>query len=375
MTGNLIKYDERGRAGFHRLRAGRFQRGYTMVELLVALALSTIIAMAAVAALIVARQGFTAVDATSQLRDNGRFASDLIQRLSVQSGFQDVMFAGATRDSEFEVKGATVNPVPNITGFDNALIKVSSLPIVPDAFIARTSATSAQSGCSSTTDTACSNGSDVLVLRYQTSEGTLNSGVPDGTMINCVGAPETVFPTTKEDRIVSILHVARSDGGEPSLMCSYLGSSGTWQSEPIVEGVESFQVLYGVDGFTTGVKTQFTGPQDTVPDKYVRASDMVVANSPESAATYSNWRRVRSIRVGLVIRGPANSAAVKATNLSKMCALGVNPDVPANCVDESASETPPMGSEFPRKGAVTPDDRRLRQVITFTVFMRNVQSQ
>ena len=57
------------------------QSGLSLVELLVAMAISTVIAIAAVSALIVSRQGFTTVDAASQLRDNARFATDLIQRL------------------------------------------------------------------------------------------------------------------------------------------------------------------------------------------------------------------------------------------------------------------------------------------------------
>lgn len=348
-------------------------RGFTLVELLVALALSSLIAAAAVAALIAARQGFTSVDAASQLRDNGRFASDLIQRLVVQAGFEDVNFAAATRANEFTVAGGAANPEPNILGVDNAIVS-GSLPSVLTGFTLRPSATNTQTGCSSSTDTACANGSDVLILRYQTSEGIIESGTADGSMINCAGAAETTAPLNKEDRVISIFHIARSTAGEPSLMCSYqvVGST-TWQTQPIVEGVESFQVLYGVDGFTTA-NTQFSGPEDTVPDKYIRASQMVVGTA-NSAATYSNWRRVRSLRIGLVLRGPRNSAISRNTNITKLCALGVNPDVPADCVDKSGSESPPMGSEFPRAGSTIADDGRLRQTVTFTVFLRNVQSQ
>lgn len=351
-------------------------RGFTMVELLVALALSSLIAVAAVAALIVARQGFTSVDAVSQLRDNGRFASDLIQRLVVQTGFQDVNFAAATRTNEFNLKGAAVNPEPGILGLDNSIMSSeSNLPDILDAFTLRTSASSSQSGCTSAADTACANGSDVLILRYQTSEGIIGSGVADGSMINCAGYAETTIPINKEDRMISVLHVAKSSSGEPSLMCSYLGASGTWDTQPIIEGVESFQVFYGVDGFTTGVNTQFAGPEDTVPDKYLRASEMVVSSAPTSAASYSNWKRVRSVRIGLVLRGARNSATTRSTNIATLCPLGVNPDAHADCVDASGSETPPMGAEFPRHGATIADDGRLRQTVTFTIFLRNVQNQ
>jgi len=337
------------------------------------LALSVLIAGAAIASLIVARQGFNSVDAASQLRDNGRFASDLIQRLAVQAGYMDVNFAAATSASGFNV-ASTTSSVPFILGLDNTIVSSSSnLPNLTTAFKLRPNATNSQSGCTSPTDTACANGSDVLILRYQTSASFAGSTVSDKSMINCAGKADASVATKKQDQMISVFHIARSTAGEPSLMCSYLGASGSWVTEPIVEGVESLQVLYGVDGFTTA-NTQFGGHIDSVPDKYIRASQMVV-DSVDSEATYSNWRRVRSLRIGLVLRGPINSAISKSANIDKVCPLGTNPDSTADCIDQSGSETPPMGAEFPRLGSVIPNDGRLRQTVTFTVFLRNVQSQ
>lgn len=57
------------------------QRGLTLVELLVAMALSLLVVMAAVAALTYSRQGFRSVDASSQLRDNARFAESIMRRI------------------------------------------------------------------------------------------------------------------------------------------------------------------------------------------------------------------------------------------------------------------------------------------------------
>ena len=67
------------------------QRGVTLVELMVAMALGLLIALAAAASLLISRQGFTAVDAASQLRDNGRYLQSLTQRLGVQAGYRDVI--------------------------------------------------------------------------------------------------------------------------------------------------------------------------------------------------------------------------------------------------------------------------------------------
>lgn len=355
------------------------QKGFTLVELLVALALTTVIAAAAVASLTVARQGFTAVDASTQLRDNGRFAVDLIKRLAVQSGYQDVTFAGATRSSEFSVIGANTNPEPNVTGADNALVKVSLLPDITTAYLDRNTnaATVAISGCTALTDTSCANGSDVLIVRYQSSASAPGSTTTDNTMINCAGKAETVVPADKNDRIISIFHVARSSNGEPSLMCSYYGASG-WTTQPVVQGVESFQVLYGIDGYSGAVNAAFTGPQDTVPDKYLSASQIVIGGVADSAATYANWRRVRSLRIGLVLRGGANSAIDKSVaTIAKLCPLGFDPGITGlpttNCIDQGSGSSS-MGSEFPR-ATTLPNDGRLRQTLTFNVLLRNVQTQ
>jgi type IV pilus assembly protein PilW len=170
-------------------------------------------------------------------------------------------------------------------------------------------------------------------------------------------------------------------------MCTYQDSTGSWRTQPIVQGVESFQVLYGVDGFssssTSKINQVFDGTQDTVPDKYVSAREIVKTSSPSapsaaeltSVDTYNNWRRVRSMRIGMVLRGPANSAVDKsATVISKLCSLGVNPDATTNCIDQGDLSTSSMGAEFPRGTAVA-NDGRLRQTLTFTVFLRNIQTQ
>jgi type IV pilus assembly protein PilW len=214
-----------------------------------------------------------------------------------------------------------------------------------------------------------------------------SSSNSDGSMINCAGIAPTLAPTSIDDQVVSILHVAQSSNGEPSLMCTYLNNSGTWSTQPIVQGVESFQVLYGIDGFSSTsaskINQVFNGTQDTVPDKYLAARDIVKTSSPSSPAaadltsvdTYNNWRRVRSIRIGMVLRGPANSAIDRSvTTITKLCPLGVNPDVPANCIDQGDLSTTSMGAEFPR-GTTVANDGRLRQPLTFTIFLRNVQTQ
>lgn len=327
------------------------QRGLTMVELLVALVISLLIALAAISALTVTRQGFNTVDAASQLRDNGRFAADLIQRVAVQSGFKDVIYA-ATPATSTET---AANIEPNIVGLNNALSKMNSSssnnPLDSSNFTARTSG-------------SLGYGSDILVMRYQDSETFDGSGVSDESMIDCLGnSSKKNLSTSRDKRIISVIHVAESpqNSGELALMCtkySYSDTANAWtisDPQPIVQDVENFQVLYGTDGVTPGAAP--TAATDTVPDRYLRADQITVAGN--STATNANWRRVRSLRIGMVLRGPLNSAQEKVTQT--LYPLGVRM-VPSTLTDDP-------GTAF-----TTPADGRLRQVLTFTVHLRNDQA-
>lgn len=319
--------------------AGR-QRGLTLVELLVALAISSIIAIAAVSALIVSRQGLATVDAASQLRDNARFATDLIQRLGVQTGYQDFIYATTNRPTN--VKGVATDPDPNVSGFNNAL---------PSATAPFNTATTRAEG-------SVGYGSDVLILRYQASETFPGSGVSDKTMIDCAGGTSPSIPADRDDRMASAFFVAISQG-EPALMCS----TGPRTSQPLIQGVENFQVLYGVNNVTPNTAPGST-MTDSVADRFLRADQMVV--SGDDPGTRANWRRVRSIRIGMVMRGPVGSA--QDTSAQTFYPLGQAKNASAGGAGTAMSSSNDPGTVF-SPGA----DSRMRQVVTFTIHLRNEQ--
>ncbi|WP_280192408.1 PilW family protein [Delftia sp. PS-11] len=349
------------------------QRGLTLIELLVAVTLSMLIALAAAAALVVARQGFSNVDAASQLRDNGRFVQDLLQRLGAQAGFKSLQYAATAKPAS--TIGVTSSPVPNIYGINNASRADT------DAWNVGTTRTSGTVGY----------GSDILVLRYQNSASTMgmgNAGVDaaaaaaaaassagttstvkgdegDQTMIDCSGQSTTIFPEDRDQRILSILHVGTGSDGEPALMCTYIKPDGSTPSTPLVQGVENFQVLYGVDGIGPG-NTAALSPStaDSVPDRYLRADQLTIANN--TAATYANWQRVRSLRIGMVLRGPLGSAVDSSSQtlyplgLAKSASNGTAGSAFASTNDPGTTHSPAA-------------DSRLRQVVTFTIHLRNSQ--
>ena len=325
------------------------QAGLTLVELLVAMVIALLIAIAAAAALFVARQGFTNVDAASQLRDNARFAQDTLQRIGVQVGFKSLQYA-ATQQST-NVDGISTLTAPNVFGLNNA---------------SRTNATTWDGG---TTRTASSvgYGSDILVLRYQTNTTSTISTSSDGTMIDCMGIGSTAIPASRDDRMVSILHVGIGSDGEPALMCSRSATgSAPYDTQPLIQGVENFQVLYGVDGIAPGNTTVPipANTADSVPERYLRADQITVnGNDP---ATYANWQRVRSIRIGMVLRSSVGTAIDKSSQT--FYPLGAAKSAATAAIGSAFASTSDPGTTY------TPAaDGRLREVVTFTIHLRNYQ--
>jgi type IV pilus assembly protein PilW len=330
-------------------------QGMTLVELMVSLVVGLLITLAAISALIVTRQGFSTVDAASQLRDNGRFSADMIQRIALQAGFKDPLYAIAPPSGK-DLTDDALGLIPaNVTGFNNAKAKTTDL----------TTATARTSG-------AVGYGSDVLILRYQTAKlnndtsSSAAAAAADGTMIDCAGNAINTIPIDRNDRMVSVFHVAVGSDGEPSLMCSRSNNGlAPYSAQPIIQGVENFQVLYGVDGFTS-VNSSFNAAADSVPEKYLRADQIVVGGDPSSQATYNNWRRVRSIRVGMVLRGPPNSQQERVSQTFYPFGSGMSSS--SGAAGSALSSSNDINTVF------TPAiDGRLRQVVTFTIHLRNDQ--
>ncbi|GAA4330306.1 hypothetical protein GCM10023165_03950 [Variovorax defluvii] len=308
----------------------------TLVELMVAMVVGLMIALAAASALVAARRGFATVDAASQLRDNARFATEFIRRLAVQAGYKDLAFAATKRGSAV---GLSAAPLPQVFGFDNAIADRNSLA----------------AGATRPPDTF----GDVLVLRFQATETFPGSGKADEAMIDCAGVRADSLPTNRDDVRTSVLFVAPSNDGEPALKCyrSDTGSPPFKPADVLVRGVENFQVMYGVDGVKPGAAIDAADPTskpDSVPERYLRADQFTVPGDP--AATQANWRRVRSLRIGMVLRSdPGAAVETKSTTLYP---LG----------GSAFASTQDEGTIF-----VTPADNRLRQVVTFTVHLRNDQ--
>ena len=98
------------------------------------------------------------------------------------------------------------------------------------------------------------------------------------------------------------IYVAQGQGGQSVLkLATYSG--GAWTASPLVPGVQTMQVLYGVDTNADGVV-----------DKYVPASTLTAATP------------VYSVRLGFLIEGQPGSAG--PTNPTQFTILGTTVNIP-----------------------------------------------
>lgn len=318
-------------------------RGMTLVELLVAMAVGLLVIAVAVAALGVSQRGAREVDAASQLRDDARFAASIIQRLGVQTGFEDLKSATQPYyGTEGLYKSGTglniADFMPSVFGYNNGI------PSASDPINNVKSRSASSEGY----------GSDVLILQNQVVKLDPKSSLSDKSMINCMGVSPDKASIDRKDRIISVFYLGKPAGeGGMSLMCATQNAKGLYDVQPLIKNVETFQVLYGVDNVTPNKAP--TGHSSSVPNGYLRADQLTVVGDP--VATYTNWRRVRSLRIGLVLQGPRGTAPNNAE--IKHYPFG----------DARYANSADPGSEFITK------DNRLHQTVTFTVQLRNCQNQ
>jgi type IV pilus assembly protein PilW len=139
------------------------------------------------------------------------------------------------------------------------------------------------------------NGSDVLAVRLS-GAGAAPDG--DGSVVSCAGAP-----LHRDEDGWSIFYVADNAQGVAELRCKYRGP-GSWGADALIGGVDSFQVLYGLDTDT---------PPDGVANRYVNASivgsldaALVLAGASaqqreQDRLRRTHWKRVVSVRIALLL--------------------------------------------------------------------------
>lgn len=246
--------------------------------MLVSMAIGVLVTLVASALLVNASGNYVHHTESARLNDSGRYALAIIAQAVRQAAFVNWDDAAAPPAARPEASA-------NIGGLDAASVSRGSDGIedpLPGSV----------------------NGSDVLALRFSGS----GAGDADGSVLNCAGFG-IAAARTEQQRGWSIFYVAAGSDGEAELRCKYKGER-SWGSDAIVRGVDSFQVLYGLDTDT---------PADGIPNRYLNARAIaaldagLLLDGATAAAKAQDlnrktwWKRVAIVKVALLLHGDPHS--------------------------------------------------------------------
>lgn len=312
----------------------QYAKGFGLVELMLALAIGTVLALAASAMLVGAHASYQRHGGSARLDDSGRQALAIMTRAVRQAGagMADAASAGTGAGAlAGRGNGMVAGAAPG------GAAGVALPPAAPPAISGLDAAGIARDSYGIDGPwPAAVHGSDVLAVRFAGAGG----GDGDGSVTDCAG-----FAIAEGDQGWSIFHVARGADGDGELRCKYKGKSG-WGADAIVRGVDALQILYGIDT---------DDPADGVPNRYLAATDVA------ALAGGNGWRRVASVRIALLLHGERHSdpgAPPVAHDLfgSGYTALAGGRDA---------------GVRFDENALPAAQRQRVRRVVGATVSMRN----
>lgn len=235
--------------------------GSMLVECLVASTLGITVVLAAIAVMQQANAAYIWQQENAAMEEHANYAIESIARAVRQAGYRDYVVPIAGYDAI--AKGDFIR------GADDRTMKASSKALED-------------------LELNAINGSDVLAVHFSGS-----AHAQDLSMINCAGFPVTRATSEANDMGWSIFYVAINTIGETELRCKYRGAQ-QWQSQALVDGVEGFQVLYGID--TDGDGFCNTTLNAKAIDEHDSHNDVI--NQTQN----SWWTRVVSVHVSLLLR-------------------------------------------------------------------------
>ena len=330
--------------------------GFSLVELMVAMAISLVLMAGVVAIFLSSRTTYETTDRLSRIQESGRFALDMLVRdlrsagylgCSRRAGLTNTLnnatspfWDFATPVYGFDAQGSAWLPVLDTSaggvapgasttaGADVIVIRLPRPTTQPVRVIALMADTTDAVQIANTTPLPINAGDIVQVSDcsgravFQVTSaagGVLQHGAGAGTPGNLSADLEYAFTTTAE--LVPLQSVAYylADGSTPGAGTSlWRKVGGPAAAEELVEGVEQLQILYGR---RNGNEVQ-----------YLRADEVG-----------ANWGEIVTVRVALLVRS--------------LSAYGTDTDQEPHNL---------LGTDVP-----APGDRQMRQVFTTTVNIRN----
>jgi type IV pilus assembly protein PilW len=327
------------------------QAGYSLVELMVALAVGLLIVAGLTAVYVNSSMTRNEIEKTSRQNDNGRYAMQVLGDDLRHAGY-----LGEFNPNQLPVLAAKPDPCATdlaglrgalripVQGYDNSAGTLTCLNDVrpnTDVVVVRRASTCVigapdcdaavaglpyfqVSGCGSNAELSSGNVASYYALDTDTTKLTLHNK-------DCIATPPGTLAALRQYR-VHIYFVANNDkpgDGIPTLKRAELALVGGALSfnniVPLVEGIENLQIEYGLDTPTspTGTPAAYTAD----PDKYN-------ACVPADCARY--WQNVVAAKVYVLAR---NTLPTGGFNDAKTYTLGLKADgTTPNAVPVAASE-------------------------------------
>lgn len=285
------------------------QAGIQLIEVLIAMAISSVVALAISRAYTSSLQIQNSQIGAMRLNETARFAFDLLGKELRHASFSNTWQAGsnAQRFCSSTIGSALLGS-NDVTG----TIDPSSNNFAGAAY-------------------TIANKSDVVRVSYYGEDGSAVTS----PMLDCHGYPVAAGASVQDTLFVAVDNNTK----EPTLYCdtSNAHANGSARVLPMVTGVESMQLLYGVDADADGLV-----------DRYV-PWNLVGANTD----------LITSVKVSLVVRSPTDSGTNAATTTFNHFGAAAYP---------SASKTAntDTGATF-----TSPSDRRARALSSLEITMRN----
>jgi len=349
----------------------RRQRGFSIVEILLAMALSLILTLVVSQIYLGSKQTYLLQEAQSRLQENGRFALQILAKDIRRAGNMGCLSIKKT-PVVLANPTPTITPATSIMGY-NANSDIISYP-VSDQTYSKTNWTpdAPDIGTAESGKLKAIAGTDIFTIQSAEPCG----GQLQAQVLGMTGSPEVSIPSTNTcsiqagsdelilsdcgqtevfradsvspikitgktnntldhftythgvDAEVMVFHshtyFIRMFNGEPTLYRRE-NTEITPTPQPLIEGVENMQVLYGID------KDPTDGTADGSVDRYLSANNVPTPD----------WANVIAVRIDLVLRSTGEEGKYLTSTTTTAC-------------DGTA---------------VT--DQRLRRCYSFTVNLRN----
>lgn len=320
-------------------------RGFTLIELMIAIAISLIILLAVSQVYLASNDTQRSQTDATRLNENGRFALALVSDELRKAGLHNIWAPGVAKPEWGFCNSTTLanNSGPAFVGCNDQGDPYGATPYANFNPRGATTAGNPMPSmtCNGPQNGAKENGSDVLRVRYYGENVAPTQQLSTGAVLDCFGNAVPTGSLVTETLFIG----TDTNTKEPALFCHSTNSSNT-DPQPLVEGVESMQLLYGEDT-----------DMDGTADRYVPWHKLL------------NPDHVVSITASFVLRSP-NSVAIMPTNAA-INMFGATYASIAEANGDKGSTFAPSTTLYPAAAGSPPVNRRLRGLVTTEVVIKN----